>query len=451
MNKIKNFMVFAAIFLLTVTSPCSVFSKNPLTDEETKYEYINMQWWQGFNDPYLIEYIIKSIQNNYDLKISTLKVEEMRENKNIVRSGEMPSLGIGAIPALYKLPTLNNSEGLISLPIFANYEIDLFGKNRDKTKSMDKLIEIEKENERASYISIISAVGSTYLMIVKLDKLISIQEKIIKDRKEIYDLMKLSNDEGLTSTADTVNAHKSYIKSEADIIELYKLREQMLNTLAVLTGDSPENSSDYRRIDYENLMLFKTIPDFISSDIIENRPDYLKAEKILEKTGIDVRIAKKEFLPTFNIFGLLSFNSTEYLSKMNWKNSTALLAGSALLPLFTGGKKIANLKLNKNKYDQAIENYQNTNIKAIQEVNNALCNLKLNKQKYLKTMESYEDEKRNLYFSTLKYNEGIISKLDLLQKQEALTVTEKIMVNEKTELFINKISLYKATAGTDNF
>ena len=122
------------------------------------------------------------------------------------------------------------------------------------------------------------------------------------------------------------------------------------------------------------------------------------------------------------------------------------MAGSALLPLFTGGAKIANLKLNKNKYQQALENYQNTNIKSIQEVNDSLCNLKLDNEKYLKTLESYESEKQNFYYTNLKYNEGIISKLDLLQKQESLLVTEKMTVNDKTALFINQISLYKATA-----
>ncbi|MBO6273260.1 hypothetical protein J6O48_10850 [bacterium] len=34
-----------------------------------------------------------------------------------------------------------------------------------------------------------------------------------------------------------------------------------------------------------------------------------KAEALLKKAGIDVRVAKKEFLPTINISGLALFNS----------------------------------------------------------------------------------------------------------------------------------------------
>ncbi len=426
------------------------FSANkPITDEQTIYSYVNMDWWESFNDPILTDYILKALQNNKDLKIATLKVEETTEAKNITRADEMPTFGIGVVPALYKLPNSTKSDGLLSLPIFANYEADLFGKNRDKTKSMDKLIEVSRQNERAAYISVVSAVGTVYYNIVKLDKLIELQEQIVQDREKIYDLMKLSNNEGLISTADTVSAQKAYIKANTDLIELKKARERMLNMLAVLTGDSPENTNDYKRIAYDELVISQEIPDSITTNIIEARPDYIASEKMIEKTGLDVRAAKKEFLPTFDILGLLSFNSSKLYKNLDWKNAVALAGVNAMLPLFTGGKRIANLKLNKNKYKQAVENYQKTNLTAIQEVNDALCDLKLDNEKYNKTIESYNAENKDFYYTNLKYKEGIISNLDLLQKKEALFVTEKLLATDKTALFINRIGLYKATAGAN--
>ena len=435
------------LFLLLIIPQNSYAQKKPVTDYNTKISYINMDWWKGFEDSCLNEYIFKAILYNKDLQISTLKVEESIENKNIKRASEMPSISAGAVPALYKLPGLTNSDDLISLPIFANYELDLFGKNRDRTKSMDKLIEISRQNERTNYISVSSAVGSTYYNIVKLDKIIELQKQIIKDRKAIYDLMKLSNEEGLVSTADTVNANKAYIKSNSDLTEYQKNRARLLNMLAVLIGESPENTDNFVRIAFEDLKLNKQIPDSISSDKIENRPDYLSSLKMLEKTGLDIRAAKKDFLPVFNIFGLLSFNSTEYLSRMNWTNSVSLLAGSALLPIFTGGRKIANLKLQKNKYNQAFENYKKTYLTSLQEVNDSLYDLKSDNDKFYKTLESYDVEKQDFYYTDLKYKEGIISNLDLLQKKENLYITEQRLTKEKIDLFIDHISLYKAVAG----
>lgn len=447
-NKIIS--LFLTVIFVFWIMPLNVYAeKRPITDADTIVSYINMQWWQDLDDAILLDYIVKAIQCNQDLKISTLKVEEAKENKNLRRAKEMPSIGVGAVPALYKLPGVTNSGGLISLPLYANYELDLFGKNRDKTKAMDKIYEISRLNEKSAYISVVSAVGSTYYNIVKLDKLISLQNEIISDRKKIYDLMKISNEQGLVSTADTVSANKAYIRSNTDMIELRKTREKMLNMLAVLTGENPNNTVDFKRIAFDDLIIKKTIPDCIKSDVIQNRPDYIAAEKMIEKLGLDVRAAKKEFLPSFNILGLIAFNSTEFLSKMNWTNSVALLGGSALLPLFTGGSRIANLKLNKNKYEQAVENYKKTNLTSIQEVNDALSDLKLDNEKYLKTLESLDAENSDYYYTELKYKEGIISNLDLLQKKEALLTTQKLEASDKISYFISQIGLYKATAGAD--
>ncbi len=444
----KLIIALLLIFTLSFSFPVEVYSsEKPITDSVQMFSYINMDWWKELNDEFLTDYITRAVQCNHDLKLATLKVGENIENKNIKRANEMPTLGIGAVPALYKLPSQTTSDGLISLPMFVNYELDLFGKNRDKTKSFDKLIEISRQSERSAYISVASAVGSTYYNIVKLDKLIELQQKIILDRKKIYDLMKLSNEEGLVSTADTVNANKAYIKSNADLIELEKTRQKLLNMLCVLIGESPENTSDLKRISFDELVVNQKIPDSISSDLIEQRPDYIAAEKAIEKSGIDVRAAKKEFLPSFDIIGLISFNSTDYLSKMNWTNSLALLGANAMLPLFTGGRKIANLKLNKNKYEQAIENYRKTTLTSIQEINDALCDLKLDNEKYLKTLESYNAEQQDFGFTNLKFKEGIISDLDLLQKRESLLTTEKRLVDNKTDFFINKIALYKSLGG----
>lgn len=138
------------------------------------------------------------------------------------------------------------------------------------------------QDERAAYISIASAVGTTYLNIIKLDKMIELQEEIVKDRKTIYNLMLARNKEGLTSTADTVKANKAYIAGNTDLTEYKKQRTKLLNQLCVLIGENPNNADKITRTSFEQLSYSGVIPTEISSDVITNRPDYLKAEKMLK-------------------------------------------------------------------------------------------------------------------------------------------------------------------------
>ena len=423
--------------------------KKALEEKQNKINYVNIEWWEGYNDPILTDYIFKALANNQDLKIATLKVEEARQTTKLQLSNELPKLSVGASPALVKMPNATNTMGAFSVPIIASYEADIFLKNRDKTRSIKKLYEASQLQEKATYIAIVGEVGAAYYNIVKLDKLIELQEEIITDRNQIYNLMKLSNEEGIASTADLVQAEKAYVAATSDLYDLKKAREIILNALCVLIGESPANAEALERISYDEININKIIPEKISSEVITARPDYLVAQKMLEKAGIDVRVAKKEFLPKIDILGLLALGATTAAggTGMSWKSTIGGLAGSATLPLFTGGANMANFRINKNRYEQALQNYQKTNLTAIKEVNDSLSTLKLDNEKYQKNLQALDMETQDFGFAQLKYNEGIISQLDLLQKKEALLVMKKMVTASKTETLVNHISLYKAVAG----
>ena len=325
------------------------------------------------------------------------------------------------------------------------YEADIFLKNHNKTKAVKKLYEGSKQDERAAYISVASAVGSTYFNIINLDKMIDLQEQIVKIRQEIYDLMLASNKEGLTSTADTIRANKSLVQGQTDLIELKKHREQMLHQLSVLIGESPENANSLERKSLDDINYKLAVPSQIPSEIITNRPDYLKAELMVEKAGIDVKVAKKEFLPSINILGGAVFNAGDLGSLFTTKNMLLGLAGGLMTPLFQGGSLIANLRLKKAAYERVLQNYYKTNLTAIQEVNDALVAAKLDKDKMLQTEHQYNLEKEDYKYSEHKFDEGTISKLDLIQYQENLLTIEKLVAQQKVECMTDAISLYKAT------
>jgi len=257
--------------------------------------------------------------------------------------------------------------------------------------------------------------------------------------------MLIRNKEGITSTADTVKANKSYVAGTTDLLELKKQREKLLNQLAVMIGESPENASNLTRNSLDEVNFNNKIPSEISSEIIMQRPDYLKAEKMVEKAGLDVKIAKKEFLPAINLTGLALFNASNFGGIFTTKNMLASLSSAALLPIFTGGAKTANLRLKKNQYERILHNYYKTNLTAIQEINDALVAIKLDEEKMKLTTEQARLEKDDYKYNESKFKEGVISKLDLIQYKENLLVMDKLVTQQKTECFVNYIGLYKAT------
>lgn len=408
-----------------------------------KYAYVNTVWWNNFNDVNLSGYIDKAIKNNYDLKMATLAVEEYYQNTKLQFANELPQIGVGFAPYYTKIPGESWDWGFAT-PAYVNYEADIFLKNRDKTKSVKKLYEASQFDERAAYISVASAVGTTYLNIVRLNKIIDLQKQIVNLRQDIYNLMLSSNKEGLISTADTVKANKSLVAGQTDLIELQKQQKKLLHSFAVLIGESPENVNELAFTPYDQIKFTGSIPTEISSDIIVQRPDYLRAEKMLEKAGIDVRVAKKEFLPSINITGIALFNSSEIGSAWSTGSMLGSLAAGAMLPLFTGGKRVANLKLKKTTYERMLQDYYKTNLTAIQEVNDALFSVKLDKEKMAETQKQAALERKDFSYNQKKFNQGTISRLDLIQVQENLLSIDKLVAQQNIECMVDYIGLYKS-------
>ncbi len=423
----------------------SMIKKNKKQKSDAyKYDYVNMAWWENFNDPILTGYINKAITNNYDLKMASLAVEEYYQAARIQLSNELPVIGAGFSPNYTKMPNQSSFNWAFATPAYVNYELDIFLKNRNKTQASKKLYEASKFDERGAYIAIAGAVGTTYLNVVRLDKIIDIQQKIVSIRQDIYNLMLSSNREGLVSTSDTIKANKSLVAGQTELIEYKKQREKLMHALAVMIGESPENISELAVTSYDSLSFSGTIPSEISSDIIVQRPDYLKAETMVEKAGIDVKVARKEFLPTINLSGVALFNAKEFGSAWSTKGMLASLAAGAMLPIFTGGRRIANLKLKKTTYERILQDYYKTNLTALQEINDSLVTVKRDKEKLANTIEQENLEKADYKLQEKKYNQGVISRLDLIQFQENLLSIDKLLAQQNIECMVDYIGLYKA-------
>ena len=274
--------------------------------------------------------------------------------------------------------------------------------------------------------------------------MIALQEEIVQDRKTIYDLMLARNKEGLTSTADTVKANKSYIAGNTDLTEYKKQRTKLLNQLCVLLGENPNKAETLSRVSFDDIHFSGNIPSEIPSEVIVTRPDYIKAEKWLKKAGINVRVARKEFFTIDKSYGNCFFLANDLGSVFTTKNTLAMLGGGLNLPIFTGGRRVANLRLKKDEYERILNNYRKTNLTAIQEVNDAMVSIKLDHQKFTDTEKQAKLERQDFGYSTQKYNQGTISKLDLIQVKENVLFTDKQVVNDKINCLVDYIGLYKA-------
>ena len=88
----KRFLTLAIIASLAMsyTVPVMAIQENNDNKAKTKverikptankFEYVNLDWWNGFNDKLMTGYIVKAIENNKDLKMASLTIDEFYQN-----------------------------------------------------------------------------------------------------------------------------------------------------------------------------------------------------------------------------------------------------------------------------------------------------------------------------------------------------------------------------------
>ena len=104
----------------------------------------NIDFFKNFNDEFLTLYITKALENNHDLKQTNHKIEQYRLEIKKSFSQELPQLSVAGnyLGAHFPQGDMNFllSRNSFILPFKTSYEPDFLLKNRDKTKSAQKII-----------------------------------------------------------------------------------------------------------------------------------------------------------------------------------------------------------------------------------------------------------------------------------------------------------------------
>jgi len=451
----KKIISLFLILTFAINIPASAFqikkkkAADPL-DQSEKLSYVNTDFMERFEDPYLVYYVNHAIKNNHDVRKASWQVEEYRQNVKYSFGQELPSLSVGANYAGIHLPRIGNinlRNNAFILPFILRYEPDFLLKNRDKTKSVKKTYEASKFEEKAVYISLVSDITTLYINIMQYDTLIESQEGIVNIKKIQLDREMQKFNHGVIDNARLNSAKRDYETVKNNLEEYKKSRETSLNNFAVLIGISPNSTDDIMRAKLSEFEYHSQIPATIPSDVIFSRPDVMASEAKLEKANIDVRVARKEFLPTFNILGVLAFNTIFPGNFFNWDSILAAILAGATQDIFKGGTKVANLKINKARYEQMFEDYRQTDLNAVKEINNALYIIKTDTEIDNNTIRKLGLQQRDYIDSQSKYKRGIISYPELLSEEEKVISMYQNQIQTKATRLVNYLTLYKAVGG----
>ena len=445
-------MTFKKFFII-----CLLIIALPAGAKETsdRFNYINIDWWKKYNDEILLEHMQTLYNNNHDLKIAALKTKQSEENIRLAGANQLPQAGFngsfsrvlsGAQTEFGNIIIPEYSQNELFMPLSASYEIDIWGQNYLHKKSAKKQKEIIEQQERATYIYLTSVFAANYYNLIKTEELEKNLKDILTLQTDIVNMTEKKYSSGLASIKELLNQRQILADFQQDLNQISKNKKVLNNeliTLLALNSDKEIEHSEYGSISYPE------IPESLSTTIIQYRPDLISSEKYVKKTGLDVKVARREFLPKFFLYGTVGFNA--YRWNRMFANET-FLSNIGIAPrwdIFTGGTKLAVYRINKYEYKKAVEQYEKTVLTSIQEVNDALVEAKTTKANLLKSQEIFDIEQEKHILAQKQFTVGDSSKLDEMKSNVNLLLVKQHDISSKIDNLISTISLYNAVGGID--
>ena len=444
-----TFKNFLTILILLAVLP--VYAKESVD----KLTYVNLDWWKNYKDEILIQHLQTLYNNNHDLKIAALKTKQSEENVRLIGSNQLPQVGFdgglsrvlsGAQTEFGNVIIPEYSQNEFVLPLGASYEIDIWGQNYLNRKSAKKQKEITEQQERATYIYITSVFAADYYNLIKADELEKTLIEIINLQTQIVKMTEKKYNAGLAPVNELLNEKQVLVKFEQELNNIQEGKKVLNNELIVLLGLNTDKEIEHAAYDSVS---YPITPDSLSTTVIKYRPDLISSENYAQKAGLDVRVARRDFLPKFFLYGNLGFNA--YRWDRMFANET-FLSNIGIAPswdIFTGGARLARYRINKYEYKKAVEKYEKTVLTSIQEVNDALVATKRAKANLIKSDEDFSLEKEKHVLAEKQFTIGDSSKLEELKSNVELLITKQRNISSKIDNIVATISLYKAVGGVD--
>jgi NodT family efflux transporter outer membrane factor (OMF) lipoprotein len=426
------------------------------------------EWWSVFNDPVLNSLVEQAYQQNLPLQISGIRILQARAQLGAVVGNLYPQLQQGRGGADYTKISENAPNSLNSDDSFWQYnagfdaawELDIWGKFRRAVESGVANLETSVANYDDVLVSLTAEVARTYVLLRTFEERLEIARQNVTIQERSLQIAEIRFKAGAVTELDVVQAKSLLRNTEASIPRFEAAVRQAKNALAIFMGALPGE------IDYMlggPKLIPKTPPEVvvdIPAELLRRRPDIQLAEyQIATQTPL-IGVSRAELFPAFQLFGSIGLatstskntkaggSSGSSFSDLFDSNSLEFFGGPAVTwNLFNYGRIKNQVRTEDALLQQLIVNYEDTVLRAHQEVEDSLVGFLRKQEEAAFLLGSVKASQRSVDLSMLQYKEGLVDYQRVLDSQRFLTDQQDAWTATRGDVVLNLVSMYKALGG----
>lgn len=412
----------------------------------------DIAWQKFFTDPRLRKLVETSLANNRDLRIAALNVEQSRAQYGISRSELFPPLNLAASGerrrslnsgssggSAFESSSYDVSVGLVS------YELDLFGRVRSLNSSALESYFASDAARVGTQIALVAEVANQYLTQRALQEQLELSQQTLDGFNTAYDIMKSRFDSGTVSEVELSSMEVQRQTAKSDLSTFRQRIQEINNSLVFLAGGSlPANLPNGRSLDQ---VVVADVRAGVSSDLLYRRPDIREAEHQLRAANANIGAARAAFFPSITLTANGGVSSSSLSKLFTNGTGTWLFAPDVNVPIFDGGRNLANLESAEISKKIGIANYEKSIQTGFREVADRLAARSGFTDRIAATENLVAAQKRRTDLANARYTQGVDGYLEVLTASLDFYSARQTLIQLRLARAINSVNLYKALGG----
>jgi multidrug efflux system outer membrane protein len=407
-----------------------------------------LAWVDLLQDSALVALVREAVSNSPDIQIAQARIREFRAEAGVTGAARYPQLSANGVAATQQ--TVFGSFGTQSFDAFRatadlTWELDFWGRLRNSARGASFDAAAKVEEERATLLSLVSDVATTYLELREIDQELAVAERTLTSRRATMALAERRLAEGVISELDVRQFEAEVAAPAARVAQFTRDRARKEHQLSLLVGRVPGPIARGRPL--SEVARAVTVPDSISSERIAQRPDILRAQLEVNAAEAKAGSARAARLPKFLLTGQYGTQAGEPSQMFKSSSEIYTVQGGISIPLFTGGRVTNERAAAEARSEQATLRFQKTVLTAQREVSDALVGVRTSRDQVLAQEVQARALRRAQELAEKRYDAGIASYLEVLDAQRGLFNAELALSAAEREYLVSAVTLYKALGG----
>jgi len=297
------------------------------------------------------------------------------------------------------------------------------------------------ENAR---LSLIGQLVTDYMQLRSLDRDSAILDDTVKAYARALSLTQQRHDAGIAPGLDVSQAQTQLNAAGSQAAQTLAARALMEHAIAALIGVSASTFSIEPKI---VALTLPQVPSGVPTTLLQRRPDIAAAQRRMIAANANIGVARAAYFPSLTLGAQGGFQSTGFSNWLSAPSSFWAIGPNALLSVFDGGLRRAQVAQARAEFDASAANYRGTVVTAFQQVEDSLSTLNYYHDAAVEEKAAVDAAQRTLDLSMALYKQGATDYLTVVTSQTALLQTQLESQNLDTLQLSASVNLILALGG----